>query len=530
MKMRLKDIINLDYLIRLDDSLESADDIQSRKINDRKIYSQCKGGSQTKKELLLSWLEFRKEEFFQHSDNKKLTLLPGDIFSWVYTWMVYAAIFLGGVTGISVAYSFLAYHGARPINVAVFIALFVFLQMVLILLTLILLVRKALRQKNQNFGYHNSIIHTLLAALFFNIFSRVLKKSEDSVLRKSLDKLEYTSNFIQMKNKEYKALFFWPFFMLTSICAFSFSTGALGGTFFRVIVSDMAFGWQTTLMTTSTTVHDMVSFIALPWSWFIPEALSHPGLEQIEGSRIILKEGISVLATQNLVSWWPFICMGVLFYAVIPRGLLIIIGIMAQNRVLAQFNFDRPRFKQLILKMQSPVLDINSHEIRVTPKNTIEKTNEMMSSKSEPDRTGGSALILSSDSVYSDVIIKKVIQYIETNLFFKVKERINIHFDLNADADAVQNITISDVDQVVLVHEVWQPPIRGLLHYIEQIKTAMPDNMSLWILLTQEAGSKAELKSLGVDANDINFKTWKKAVLNLKNPDIIVQRFNPEIS
>jgi len=202
MNIRLKDIIDLDYLISMDDALESKEQITSRAMKDRKIYSECKAASQTDTVLLLSWLGFRKAEFFQDTDKRGLTLLPGTFLSSLYTWMVYAMIFFGGMAGVSLAYSFLAYHGARPINVAVFIALFVVLQVVLILFTLILLMRRGIRSKTKENRLHNSIGHTLVSAFFFNVLPKILKKTDWPVFKKSRETLDYTSSLIKMKNRE----------------------------------------------------------------------------------------------------------------------------------------------------------------------------------------------------------------------------------------------------------------------------------------------------------------------------------------
>ena len=84
MKIRLKDIIDLDYFVSMDDALDSQEDIKSQTIRDRKIYRQCKNKCQTRKDLLFSWLAFRKKES---------TVSPGTIFSGLYTWMVYAMAF-----------------------------------------------------------------------------------------------------------------------------------------------------------------------------------------------------------------------------------------------------------------------------------------------------------------------------------------------------------------------------------------------------------------------------------------------------
>ena len=508
----------------MDDALDSPKEIQEQLVRDRKIYNQCRSTAQTEKNLLLKWLAFRKDEFFKKKDKKGLTLLPGTIFSTLYSWMIYAMTLTGCVTGVSLAYSFLAYHGNRPINVTMFIVLFILSQVLLILLTLILLVRKAFGTKKSENFFHNSIIHTLISSLLFNVLPKILKKTGWSIFKKSLDTLEYTSSLIRAKNREYRDFFFWPIFILTSVFALSFSTGALGGTFFRVIVSDMAFGWQSTLTASSDRVYDLVSFIALPWSWFVPESLAHPSLEQIQGSRIILKDGISVLATQDLVSWWPFICMGILFYAVIPRGFFIITGILAQKHILHHFNFKRPRFKLLIVRMKSPVLDINADKTKTSQASEKKLNNnikENSSFKIRPDVPGQKALLLVSKNVYSHEIIEKIIKGIETQLFFNVKETLGISFDVDDDADIICQKSQEDMDHVILVHEVWQPPIRGLIHYITQIKALMPEDRPLWIFLTQDSGQA----DLSVDSTDINYDVWKKAVFKLENPDIVVKRF-----
>jgi hypothetical protein len=522
MKMRLKHIIDLDYFIRMDEALDSQEDIRSQTRRDRDIYHQCKDGPQGDKALLMSWLAFRKKEFFKEKSPGNFPLLPGRIFSLLYSWMIYAMVLSGVVTGISLAYSFLVYHGNRPINVMVLVALFVALPALLLLFTLIWGLVRGIGINRGEGRFRNSIVHTLMSSLLFNVLPGILKKTNYSMFKKSLDTLEYTASLI--KNRDYKVLFFWPFFIMTSVFTFSFSAGALGGTFFRVIISDMAFGWQSTLMTTSERVHDMVSFVAFPWSWFVPESLAHPSLEQIQGSRIILKDGISVLATQDLISWWPFICLGILFYAVIPRGLLIFTGLLAQYHALGRFNFNRPRFTQVIVRMQSFVLDIDGEKNskkRGIEKKSIQAMEKTPSGSPRKAMQGQRVLLLASKRVYSPQKITKIIHCMETDLFFNVTQTLGVCFNFDDDDQAIGQMSNSNVDQVILVQEVWQPPIRGLLHYIKQIKAAMPEDKPLWIMLTQDAGQE----DFFVDKSDMNYDIWKKAVLTLKNPDIVVKRF-----
>ncbi len=514
MKISLKDIIDLDYLITCDNELDSKEDITSRELKDRRIYSQCKDFSKTDRTLLFSWLKLRKEE-------KGLPVLPGTFFSSLYTSMVYIMVLSGFVAGIVTVYSFLAYHGARPVNVTSFTALFIVLQVILILLSLVLVVLRRVRKKRHFAG---SAVNTLLSFLFFKALPKIIQKTGWTVSNQKIDDLEYTTGLMRMKAREYKDLFFWPFFILTSLFAFSFSTGALTGLLFKVIVSDMAFGWQSTLMASSNNVHSLVSYIALPWSWFLPESVAVPSLEQIEGSRIVLKQGIHALATENLVSWWPFLCFEILFYAVMPRCLLIFAGIFVQKQVLKQFNFANPKFRQLLIRMQSPVLNVDSQQI--TGNQNIEKDsvkNELKTDSftCQQNVTVGQALMLISKKVYCHETVEQIVKDIEHNLFFKIKKIVGVNFDFDHDIDAVSLIKKSDAKQVILVHEVWQPPIRELIYYIAKIREVIPKGIPLYILLTRDAGQK----NLGVDKDDINFKVWEKTVFKLEDPGISVIGF-----
>jgi hypothetical protein len=127
-------------------------------------------------------------------------------------------------------------------------------------------------------------------------------------------------------------------------------------------------------------------------------------------------------------------------------------------------------------------------------------------------------LILTSKTVYTDAIMTKVVQHIEEFLFLKVNKTIGIHPDF--DEKIINAQTFTGVDQAVFLHEVWQPPIRGLLHYIMQIKSAMPEGKILIILLTGDAGQN----DLSVPGDDMNFDIWKKAIFKL-DADIIVKRY-----
>ncbi|MCP4669966.1 MAG: DUF2868 domain-containing protein, partial [Desulfobacula sp.] len=217
-------------------------------------------------------------------------------------------------------------------------------------------------------------------------------------------------------------------------------------------------------------------------------------------------------------------CFGILFYALIPRGLLIVAASFFQHQALKNFNFSNPKFRQVIIRMKAPVVDVDTQEtnrdqdIKKDPANDELKTDVFTPRK---NMVSGNALLLLSKKVYSEKIISNIVQGIEQHLFFNIKEIIGINYDFDDDAKAPARIRGNDADQVILVQEMWQPPIREQLYYITRLKAQIPKGIPLYILLTGDA----DQDDLGVDKSDINFKVWEKSVFKLGEPGISVMGF-----
>jgi len=89
------------------------------------------------------------------------------------------------------------------------------------------------------------------------------------------------------------------------------------------VFRDLAFGWQTSMQQVNdVTVATVVKTLSFPWNWIWGEGQGFPSLAQIQGSRIILKDGIGAMQNPYLTSWWPFLMMAVTVYGFIPRMLL----------------------------------------------------------------------------------------------------------------------------------------------------------------------------------------------------------------
>jgi len=558
MAFKLSDIMDLDYLLALDEQAETTDHTRSVAARDRDIFCQLDTQDMSDTDLIMSWLAYRKLVFFDQAGEKGQWQLPGRVFFLLYRWMARALVLVAGITGMAMAYGFLAYHGVRPVNVTLFFVVFVLLPALLFLFTLAGLGFRRFAL----FPSGPGVFFTLISGVLFRVVPGILKRAV-KVFGKMPDgaekiRLDAALAFIRTKKQAYGFLFFWPLVILMSLSALFFSLGALGGTLFRVAVSDVAFGWQSTLVATPSLVHDAVSLVAAPWAAWVPDHLSGPTLEQIQGSRIFLKQGIASLATQNLVSWWPFLCFAMVFYAIVPRLLLILAALHAQRSALEQFDFQRPRFRRLLVRMKSPVMDIGFKE---QPENRSDVTSgphdrqafshtdtahapEIQGHINQPHRTADTAekhvetrfsdhgnagvgatpaAVLVPASIWDAGDQDRIRALVRQQFLLDVVAVIAIDMDIETDADLLEKHIPGNADPVILLQEVWQPPIRGLLHYLIQLKQGVLADKNLWVLLTRTPDDEI----LAVAADDTDFTVWQTCITRLGRPDILVERIRP---
>jgi hypothetical protein len=152
----------------------------------------------------------------------------------------------------------------------------------------------------------------------------------------------------------------WECLALLQLGGLCLAVGSLAGLMVSVTVTDLAFGWQSTLQVGARGMHAVVSFLALPWSWLPAGWGLAPSLSQIEGSRIVLKEGISTLASADLIAWWPFLAMTLLTYALLPR--LVLLGICRHALRRLERGFAHPGLGRIVARMASPLVEMAAAE------------------------------------------------------------------------------------------------------------------------------------------------------------------------
>lgn len=524
MPHKLEDIIDLDFLVNLDHDVENKSSLEKCLKRDRHIFQQIEATDLTDTHLLWEWYRVRLEQYEKQQSNDSLPL-PGKLFSQVTTWMSRAIFILGFLTGFILAGSFLVYHGAHPVNVTVFFTLFIAIPLILSFTALICFFVYGVGKRPIPSNSVWLLFQSLFKAICFDMLPKVLEKVKNRT--GSISQTEKITEFNDLINRlrtsQYKSLFFWPFFRLASLFSALFSFGSLAATFFKVLVSDMAFGWQSTMISSADTIHSIVSAISLPWSVFLP-IMHAPTLEQVEGSKIILKQGISVLATPDLVSWWPFLCMGILIYGFIPRVCLFFMSSWGLAKEIERFEFIRPEFRQLLARMRTPVVDIEAPQPKPVPK--AESTSgarhdiEPEIIEKSPEIPDNQALLLAADQIYSEPLLQMVNESIQQVYGIQISRVYPFKLNAVQPDDLFLDISFEHVDPVIILYEAWQPPIRGLIHSISQVRAKIPEKISLWIMLTGEAGED----HIYLEDNNESFQLWANAVRDLNHPMIVVKK------
>jgi hypothetical protein len=136
---------------------------------------------------------------------------------------------------------------------------------------------------------------------------------------------------------------------------------------------------------------------------------------------------------------------------------------------------------------------------------------------------GTPAVVLAPASVWDRNAVDRIRPLLGRQFLLDVKQVVSIALDPDADSLLLGPSVLDGADPVVLLQEVWQPPIRGLLHYLVQLKQGVLRDKNLWVLLIQAPDEE----NLGVADTDRDARVWQETVSRLGHPDIQVERIRP---
>ncbi len=336
---KIADVIDFEWFLAEDGDVDDAE----LRARDGQIFKSISPTMvsltvESRREMFRAWLEARRSQARQTP--------PGEHFLSAWQALSVLSALAGATLGISVAAAvLLTYKGDEPVNVAWFFACTVGIQWVILAAALGIWL---LRRTTHLFENFHPLRKPLSGLLWF------LSTALHQLPGERREHLRARLMGIRRKGEVFQLLV-WPLLMITQIFGVFFNLGVLIALLLP-LGRDVAFGWQSTLKTSPGTVYNLVSSIALPWS-FLPNA--HPSPQEVEQSRFSYSEGIKSLSLPAMTSWWPFLLYATFFYGFLVRCVLLIWCGLSLRAALRGFSFDQPSSGALFRRLTGPFIQGN---------------------------------------------------------------------------------------------------------------------------------------------------------------------------
>lgn len=502
-----KQIIDLEYFLHRD-SETAASELKKR---DRDIFLRLEekqsvdiATAYSSQKLYRWWLKQRKQMEADESPSKS----PGEIFQDTLSLAYFLAVLKGSLIGAISGLVFFTYTGTTPVNVFLFLLLFIGSQLILTSLWLLASFAKKIFPAFRRPSFYTSLILSALSRLNAVVHKQWINRV-DARKRTSAN---HVFGIIKARKSVFGSLFYWPLFNLSQLFGIGFNCGLLAIMLLKVSTTDLAFGWQSTIQLSNHAIHKTVHAISLPWS-FLVEGGS-PTLAEIEGSRIILKDGIYNLTTPDLVSWWPFLVLCLITYGLLLRLILFGAGKMMERFRLKRFTPATPPYLALLRRMKTPIVSTQAPP----EQNQVEQQTGNEEIKQKVLQTSAllsPQLLFIADDIFDNCPQLELISHLEALGFSAFETH---RFQESYEQDQQLKSKIGDYnwqgeEGIFIVMEGWMVPLMDFLTYLSEIRELSAENTTITVALV---GRPSSTIFTSVEENEMHI--WKQKIEALGDP------------
>lgn len=256
---------------------------------------------------LLAWLDAAASDAARLAARRTQTLA---------TLASLALIVLGLILGASAAAAVFAYDGSQPINIIAVVGLFVGLQLLTVLLSVIAMIPHRL----PGLAAVQRLLMQLSPGRLGALFARFIPETQRQKLGPLLGRLAGHQAM-------YSRLGRWFALSLGQQFGVAFNVAALAVAVAMIATTDLAFGWSTTLDSDAMVQALQVNtgLLAAPWAWAWPAAV--PDHELIQATGFMRAQGMAADFPADLSGrWWPFLIMCLTVYGLLPRLILMLLA------------------------------------------------------------------------------------------------------------------------------------------------------------------------------------------------------------
>lgn len=528
---KLSDLIDLHYFCRLDEQVRRREGDAPLVRRDRVIFlariePRLRGGGQMDRPgLIRQWLDARRLHSTREQGGGQEEILPGMLWQALSGWCRILVLLAGELVGAGAAASLLLYSGDAALNVSVYFGLFVLVQALLIAGQALLfggrILRRAPLASSRLYGAIGRMLLKTAAT-----FGRRMRRGLSA--RSRMDLAALSGGLRQ--HGELMSVLSWSAFLLVQLGGIGFNCGVLTVTLAKVAFTDIAFAWQSSLQVSPEYVAELVRWIALPWWWIGEHA--YPGLEQIQGSQVVLKEGLRHLESADLVAWWPFLCCAVTTYGLLPRIVLLALGRIRQRTILNGLSFSAPEFRALARRMTTLHLESSGEGgaalygagEETGPEGQPERRPPSAEAQSVP--VGASVLVLIPDELYDDCPLEDLRVCLHHR--FGVQEPMWLRHNWFGGV-GVEDEHLAPVREALaerpglralfVLQEAWQPPLRETEAFLRGLRQVVGPAVELVVVLI----GKPEGATMLTPADPDQARIWQRTLQAMGDPALDAQ-------
>jgi uncharacterized protein DUF2868 len=293
-------------------------------------------------------------------------------------------------------------------------------------------------------------------------------------------------------------LAYWQLLTFAQEFACAFFIGAVGALVFLAAISDLAFGWSTTLDLAASTVHAWCSSMALPWTGVWPAAV--PDLDLVEVSQYYrLDREMESEQAARLGQWWPFVLMTLLVWGLLPRLLLLLFARWRVKISTRQFLREHSEVSALIDRLNTPILEMG----------------DFSDEREGEQHSVNRSLHANIQEVHIDgPIIAWNGALSESNTQNQKQPLLQLS-SLHNDADKIELLQLlpRSTDKLLVAVKSWEPPVLEFNDLLSLVREQLGAKVSIAVAPVGVAGAAPEAEDVEV---------WARAIGKLGDPRIYV--------
>ncbi len=428
-------------LARLHQQLELDREYSLQTLQERDVAIGQKITVQTPVTRLLRWLHLVEK---QNAGKKGQG--PADS-SPISAWISFGLIIFGLLAGVSSMLGVLLVNHQQPVNILVFLSLFIVLQLILLLIT----IASAFFPFQQH-RFSSPLVLFNPAAM---LFKYGLRHSPASL---ALNNIPWSKVPLLTRY----ALLRWG-----QILGISFNTALIMTLLICLAMSDRSFAWSSTLSISEAVLHNVLTALSVPWSWFVESASVNA--ELIKTTRIqSLQTQFDSSQVSAMRQWWPFLFASLLVYGLLPRLVLFIGFNFLLKRGVQQAFINYPGAALVLNRLSAPRVNTYDH-------NSSEEKSLVTSNTDSGQAPARSRFTLINWA--KTLTEKNTVDF--GSLGLDIDSQITAGIDLSEDKNIIANLNRQAAQAILIAVKSWEPPLAELNDFLDSLN----QNIEVYLLL-----------------------------------------------